>query len=143
MKIHSLYARIQMLALTTLFFMGAHTIANAQLTVFNGTGCGISVAVGQNDITTVNPCDLCPINPPTLVTVASGMSQPIFGQDVCGEEFGWIAWTTNIAANFGTSPNPGLFVSCVPNTTGPGCGIGATNALWLTSGSGPVNVLIF
>ena len=71
--------------------LGVHDSVQSQITVFNATSCPITVFIGQNDISTVVPCDLCPINPPTAINIPAGGSQDIFGQDVCGEDFGWIA----------------------------------------------------
>ncbi len=124
-------------------FSGVLNTIDAQITVFNATPCTITVFVGQYDLATVIPCDLCPINPPTAINIPAGGSQAIFGQDVCGEDFGWIAWTNNITGGFGISPNPGLTAGCVPTITGPTC-LGPTSAFWQGGGgSGPVSVVIF
>jgi len=130
---------------TLLLFIGINDALNAQITVVNATGCNITVFVGQNDVTTFTPCDLCPINPPVATPIPAG-SPPvnIFGQDVCGEQFGWIGWQVN-GAGFGLSQNPGLLAACVPTFNGPPCAaIIGTQAFWFGGGgTGPVTVVIF
>lgn len=145
MKINLLFSKLPTIAMAFMIIVGIQTRSDAQITVINATACDITVFIGQNDVSTLTPCDLCPINPPTAVLIPAG-SPPvdIFGQDVCGEQFGWIRW--QVAGSFGSgiSPNPGLFGFCVPNITGPGCSTFAgTNAFWLSSGNGPVTVAIF
>ena len=129
-----------------LLCIGVQSISKAQITVSNFTGCDITVFVGQYDITTATPCDLCPINPPTPVIILNGATEDIFGQDICGETFGWLAWTVQGVPGFGLSPNPGLIlpVACVNNINGPFCNaFFPTQAFWTSSGPGPVNVVIF
>lgn len=128
---------------TAILFIGVQDSVQAQVQVFNFTGCTITVYVGQNDLSTVVPCDLCPINPPSPVVIGPGGNANIFGQDVCGEEAGWIAWQVAGSAGFGLSPNPGLLAACVPNALGPLCGA-PTNAFWAGGGgTGFVTVFIF
>ena len=129
-----------------LLFVGVQTNSNAQISVSNFTGCDITVFVGQYDVSTPTPCDLCPINPPTPVLIPNGGTEDIFGQDICGETFGWIAWTVQGVPGFGLSANPGLIlpVACVNNVNGPVCNaFFPTQAFWASSGPGPVNVIIF
>ncbi len=137
-------SRFHNLILTFILFAGIQNMINAQITVINATGCNITVFIGQNDDTTFFPCDFCPINPPVPVPIPAG-SPPldIFGQDVCGETFGWIRWTVAGTIGSGSSPNPGLF-ACVPNVNGPPCSaIIGTQAFWFGGGPGPITVVIF
>lgn len=140
------YSNFSALLLALFFVVGIQSTSQAQITVSNFTGCDIVVYVGQYDLQTLQPCDLCPINPPTPILIQNGDTQDIFGQDVCGETFGWLAWQIQGAAGFGLSSNPGLFspVACVNNIPGPLCNAFAnTQAFWLSSGAGPVEVFIF
>lgn len=140
------YFQIRSLAFALFLLFGVQSISSAQITVSNFTGCDITVFVGQYDVTTITPCDLCPINPPTPIIIANGDTEDIFGQDVCGETFGWIAWTVQGQTGFGVSANPGLIspVACVNNANGPFCsGFFPTQAFWASSGPGPVDVFIF
>jgi len=133
-------------AVALFLLIGIQTVADAQITVNNITGCDITVFVGQYDVTTIQPCDLCPINPPTAIFIADGDTQDIFGQDVCGETFGWIAWTIAGGGSFGVSINPGLFTTalCQTNSSGPLCNsFTPTQAFWTTTGTGPVELFIF
>ena len=144
MKIDVSYSKFYSFLLSFFMVIGVQNMLNSQITVFNTTPCTMTVYVGQYDLSTIVPCDLCPINPPTAVNIPPFSSTNIFGQDVCGEDFGWIAWTNNITGTFGVSPNPGLPLGCVPSILGPACTGGPTNAFWIGGGgSGPVQVAIF
>lgn len=121
--------------------------ANAQITVFNFSGCDMIVTVAQNDYSTAIPCDLCPVNPPQTVFIPNGQSQVIFGQDVCEEQWGWVRWRTTFSLATGLSNNPGVGPACGPNIPGPFCAANLpTQAFWLSTnvlGTGPISVFIF
>jgi len=144
MKFNLSFSKVFSFMLTLLFFIGIHNSIQAQINVINATGCNITVFVGQSDLSTAVPCDLCPINPPTPVNIGIGGSQNIFGQDICGEEALWLAWQIGGIGAFGISPNPGLFAACVPNIPGAPCFFGPTNAFWVGGGgTGFVTVVLF
>jgi hypothetical protein len=93
----------------------------------------------------VLPCDLCPINPPTPIIIANGDTEDIFGQDICGETFGWLRWTI-AGSGFGVTSNPGLVLPfpCAGNFSAAFCwAVTPTQAFWLSTGPGPVELFIF
>jgi len=134
-KLHSLF-------FTLILFFGVQDAIKAQVQVTNATGCTIIVYVGQYDVTTPNLCDFCPVNLPTATPIASGATVDIFGQDVCGEEAGFIAWQVAGQTGFGISTNPGLPFGCYPNFNGANC-LAPTSAFWTSSGPGYVSAIIF
>lgn len=142
MTIKRIPFKLSTLLFAFFFIFGIQNSLDAQITVKNATNCTITVYIGQLDASTFTPCDLCPINLPTPITIPAMTTLPIFGQDVCGETFGWIAWQVGGAFNFGVSNNPGLFATCQTNSFGTGCFSFVTSATWNSSGVGPVSVTI-
>ena len=142
MKIKRITSRLSTLLFAFFLVIGLQNSINAQITVKNATNCSITVWIGQLDMSTVSPCDLCPINQPTAITIPAMTKLSIFGQDVCGETFGWIAWLVQGGSNFGVSNNPGLTTACQTNSNGSGCFSFVTTATWGATGAGPVDVTI-
>ncbi len=138
------HSKLYSFLLVFFFFMGIQFSSDAQITVKNATNCTLFVVVSQNDFSTPAPCDGCPVNPPQFLTLLPMTSQTIFGQDVCFEQWGWVAWSTG--AGFGITRNPGLGGACGASTFGPGCaGSVVTTANWFMTnvlGTGPVGVVI-
>lgn len=142
MRIKRSFSNISAFAFALFFIIGITNSVDAQIRVRNNTSCALTVTVGQLDASTFTACDLCPINPPSAVNVPAGSVVAIFGQDVCGEQFGWLTWQVAGSATVGVSNNPGL-ASCVTNAVGAYCAsFTPTNATWNSSGAGPVTVTI-
>lgn len=145
MKSKLINSKFYSIALVFLFLIGIQFSMDAQITVKNSTSCGMFVIVSQYDYTTFAPCDQCPVNPPQFVFINAMSQATIFGQDVCDEQWGWVAWSTNFS-NFGITRNPGLGGACGPDAFGPGCGGSlVTTGSWILSsalGTGPAFVNI-
>ena len=135
-------SKLYSLLFTLILFIGFQDSTEAQIRVTNATGCTLTVFIGQYDDTTPAPCDFCPVNMPTAIQILNGVTLDIYGQDVCGEVAGFIAWQVAGNPAFGISTNPGIPGGCYPNLPGAVCSFAPTFALWTSSGPGYVSVIM-